>query len=249
MSTIYAPQYYDMSSFAKEVGCIDILNFEYDLDIDWLVHKIIIHSPFLENLRIYSLGTNNFLDSVTEATIDYFLAQNKSDVEKDTKLIHEYFKNLSNVNYRNLYDLSISEVIKIYIDHKSDKIVSTRNCNDGYQNFEVLSNVGHALLYDDKNKYLVKFSKFNLVSDLYDYTTQGEYVIFHYESSNLQLSFEGIEDDYQEYRDVDFGDIKYPAIILHKKYLEELRIYGGLTEQIDFVPTKYLYLYVYRCST
>ena len=123
-----------------------------------------IDSSCLQNFRHYNLGTDKFLNSVTKITLDYSDAEDKPDVDKDIELMRGYFKNLHSVNLNNLKYLSISEVVKIYQDNESDKILSTESHCKNKSEFVISSNIGYVLLFDCMNEYLIKFKDFSLES-------------------------------------------------------------------------------------
>ena len=80
----------------------------------------------------------------------------------------------------------------------------------------------------------------NLISLSENYTTQGEYVIFEYESIDMWLSFEGVEEGHKSYTCIDLQVIDKPAIILHKMYIQTMLIDSRLKKNLSFVPTNFL---------
>ena len=67
--------------------------------------------------------------------------------------------------------------------------------------------------------------------------TQGEYVIFDYDHMSVKLDDVEILERCTEYDSLDFKSIGKSAIILHKKYIQELFIKRDLSCNLDFEPT------------
>ena len=73
--------------------------------------------------------------------------------------------------------------------------------------------------------------------------TQDEYVILTKDSiGQMELNMNKISESCQDYDLVDLQSISEEAIIIHKKYVQIIRIKRKLDKKLDFVPSKKLEL-------
>ena len=124
----------------------------------------------------------------------------------------------------NLNCLSLGDVVEVLLQYTIDNVSFQAELLETTIDFLISSESGCVLFYDCKDQYFIEYKniKLNSYSGLHE--AQGEYIIFYYDSTNLEFSFEQILSEAQEYNDLDFVTIKKSAIVLHRKYLHTLSI-------------------------
>ena len=242
MSVIYNPEYYDMSWFIKQAGCIFIGSLDEDLNIDCITNEIKIYSKCISKIDNWNLGTKKFFDSIKTLTIDYWFLESEINVDEDINLLQKYFKNLKCINLEHIKTLSLGEISKIITKHKIDNINSKGSKNDEYD-FSIISETGCILFYDCEDKYCLSFTKIEIQADSEYCVYQGEFVILFYDYVGwLKLDFAGVTKNSVDYNLINLSSIEQQAIIMHKKYIHTLSISKNLKKTLDFVPTKKLEL-------
>ena len=117
LSSLNAPERYDMTSFVHKINVLMITQIRKDLNIDSLVDHIQIDSNAVQKIKVFNLGSERFFESVNKVTVDYRLSEesfdNKRQVEKDINLIYENFNNLQSMVLSNLKYLSLFEAGEI----------------------------------------------------------------------------------------------------------------------------------------
>ena len=82
--------------------------------------------------------------------------------------------------------------------------------------------------------------------DSSEYSIRGHFVIFSYDSSKIELEVRKVAQSCQDYDLLDLELIDKPSFILHKKYIQELKINCALDKNLDFTPKERLDLHLGR---
>ena len=75
---------------------------------------------------------------------------------------------------------------------------------------------------------------------------QGKYVIFSYNYAHkLKFDFEGIDNTYKDYNNLDLSDIDKEVIIVHIKLIQNILIQSKLKNKLNFIPSRKLELNIF----
>ena len=102
LSQILMPEMYDMSSFAKQAGCINIYDLQNDLSIDCITEEVEFDFISIQTFENYNIGTTKFFDSVNTVSLNYNQCNSKPEVDKNINTLSKYFKNSKKLNLKNI---------------------------------------------------------------------------------------------------------------------------------------------------
>ena len=83
------------------------------MKIDCRAEKIIIGQDSVQNLNKYSLGSQNFTNSIKTVGVYHYFRDLKSDIFEDLVILHKYFSNLECVNLNTKTDLTLTQISQI----------------------------------------------------------------------------------------------------------------------------------------
>ena len=131
--------------------------------IDCMVDEVKFKSEWIQKIKTYKLGTQDFFNSVSTISIDYDEDQEKKFFE-DLNITHSYFNNLKYVNLSNIKYVSLSYIVQILNNYNMNHIQffdSNKSRRYNSKN-KIKSEEGCLVLYDSENTLFIHFKNFVL---------------------------------------------------------------------------------------
>ena len=226
---------YNMAGFCKQASRILIDKIESDFNIDWTADKIELNSNWISEIKIYNLGTQEFLNSIKSVKIKYLDEFEVEQIYEDWKYLKEQFLSLDKIDLAFSNNWSLEQIIQVWSINTINKIeISDNNYAD---TCDIGSQEGWLLLYAQGKKHQINYQNLLISWDFKKCFAQGEYVIAKCNNMPLEFEFKGIDCSSKLYESVEFYDDEN-LIVLHNKYVHYLVHEFSSHYYINFKPVK-----------
>ena len=200
------------------------------------------NSSWIKDFEKHIFGTERFLNSVKEVSIDNDKTyESLIEAKQDIEILHKYFPNLTAINLTLIHQRQSQSMI--LVEHLIEIAqVPLMNCvlsqfsNNSHKNM-IDSRNGWMLVLLPESEFFINYKHLKLDISRLNCSEEGDYIRILGTLYDLNFIPEGFSKAWNAYDNVNSEDIQSPTMFLHKKFIQEFEIDAKLYKT-KIVPTR-----------